>query len=144
MSDCSSSSSIPYSPPKKYRCPVNGKEYSGVSTATIMHHIKEPWKWHNTQQAYYFCEDPECDVVYFGQDDSFIKKYSLRTAVWVKEKSGTSLICYCFGVDTNTATTNQSVKDFVIKKISENACACKTRNPSGKCCLKDFPRSGGH
>ena len=35
---------------------------------------------------------------------------------------------------------NKEIKDFVIKSTKEKTCACTTRNPSGKCCLKDFPK----
>jgi len=81
MSDCCSSSSSKCQAPKKYKCPVNGKEYSQVSLTTIVHHIREPWNFKNTEQAYYFCEDTACNVVYFGQDNSIIEQDALRTVV---------------------------------------------------------------
>jgi hypothetical protein len=138
MSQCCSSSNTSQGYPKHYKCPVNGKQYNSVSSTTILHHIKEPWNWSPSKQGYYFCDDPECDVVYFSQDDSIITKSSLRTKVGIKEKTKTSLICYCFGVEKNNAT-NKKIKDFVVKNTKEQTCACKTRNPSGRCCLKDFP-----
>ena len=140
MSRCCSSSNESNHPPKKYRCPVNGKEYSEVSSTTIVHHIKEPWKWENKAQGYYFCDDPECKVVYFGQDDSILMKQDLRTNVGIKQKTKESLVCYCFGVDRQEAATNKAAKAFVIKNTKNHTCACEIRNPSGKCCLKDFPK----
>ena len=77
-------------------------------------------------------------MVYFGEDDSVITKDSLRTDVGIKENRADSMICYCFGV-TKAAATNPSIKEFVVKKTKENICECITRNPSGRCCLKDFP-----
>ena len=124
--------------PEKYRCPVNGRSYSGVSSTTILHHLNEPWNWRNKEQGYYFCKDPECDVVYFGQDGSVLNKTALRTTVGIKEKTPESLVCYCFGV-TKEASGKQQIKEFVIKSTKENTCACSTRNPSGRCCSKDFP-----
>ncbi len=124
----------------KYRCPANGKLYSSVSSATILHHLHEPWLWKEKQQAYYFCNDPDCKVVYFGQDDSTISISALRTPVGIKENTEDSLICYCFGV-TKKAAARQQIKDFVIKQTKGKTCACSTRNPSGKCCLKDFPKT---
>ena len=53
--------------------------------------------------------DPECDVVYFGQDNSIIEKSALRTVVGIKEKSDTFPICYCFGVSANQAATNTEI-----------------------------------
>ncbi len=140
MTECCSSSSTTNKHPKKYACPINHKEYSSVEISTILHHINEPWLWDKKQQAYYFCEDPDCEVVYFGEDNSTISKAELRTVVGIKEKSKDSLLCYCFGV-TKQAASNKAIKDFVIKKTKENTCTCVTRNPSGRCCLKDFPRT---
>ena len=137
MTNCCSTSDSTQVHPKKYKCPVNGKSYKSVSSATILHHINEPWNWHNNQQGYYFCDDPECEVVYFGEDDSTINKSSLRTEVGIKENKDDSLICYCFGV-SKTASSSQHIKEFVIKNTKDKTCACSTRNPSGRCCLKDF------
>jgi len=67
---------------------VNGKEYKEVSRKTMMHHIKDPWNWKGKSQSYYFCDDPSCDVVYFGQDDSVIDKTQIRTAVGINKSSG--------------------------------------------------------
>lgn len=127
--------------PRKYRCPVNGREYSEVSSTTIIHHIKEPWKWENKEQGYYFCDDPECDVVYFGEDNSIIEKRDLRTIVGIKQKTEESLTCYCFGVNKQEAASNLAAKAFVVKNTRNHTCACEIRNPSGKCCLKDFPKT---
>ena len=141
MSNCCSSSCSTSEKHKRHRCPVNGKAYEGVSEKTILHHVKEPWRWQGKHQNYYFCDDPECDVVYFGQDNSIIEKSSLRTIVGVKEKSGTFPICYCFGVSANQAVTTPETRAFIVQKTKEHVCECEARNPSGKCCLKDFPKS---
>lgn len=140
MSECCATSNNSCQPPRKHRCPVNGKEYSEVSSTTIVHHIKQPWTWENKQQGYYFCDDPECNVVYFGQDDSIINQQDLRTIVGAKQKTQESLVCYCFGVNRQEAATNLAAKAFVINHTKNHTCACETRNPSGKCCLKDFPK----
>jgi len=137
MTNCCSSQNKELAHPKKYKCPVNGKSYNSVSSTTILHHINEPWNWHNKEQDYYFCEDPDCSVVYFGEDDSTINKSSLRTEVGIKENNSNSLICYCFGV-TKSATASSSIKDFVVKSTKNKKCSCVTSNPSGRCCLKDF------
>lgn len=140
MADCCSSTCATDTPPTKHRCPVNGKEYTEVSATTIMHHINDPWLWKEKNQRYYFCDDPECNVVYFGQDDSIIEKFELRMPVGIKEKSKSALVCYCFGITSDEALNNPEARAFVVQKTKENICACKTRNPSGRCCLKDFPK----
>ena len=139
MADCCSSTHATSVIPRKHRCPVCDKENIEVSVTTIIHHIKEPWRWQGKKQGYYFCEDPECDVVYFAQDDSLINKNELRTVVGIKEKSVNAPVCYCFGVSAKEANENPEVKAFVLQKTKEHICACEIRNPSGRCCLKDFP-----
>ncbi|MCG6938611.1 MAG: hypothetical protein LJE83_10655 [Gammaproteobacteria bacterium] len=140
MSYCCSTSCDTDINPKRHRCPVNGQEYKEVSAKTVLHHIKEPWAWEDKHQAYYFCDDPDCDVVYFGQDNSTIKTIALRTTVGIKEKNQNSTLCYCFGVSLASAKDNSKIMHFVTEKTKSGVCACETRNPSGKCCLQDFPK----
>ena len=139
MSDCCSTSCDSRVHAKGHRCPVNGLEYKKVSTRTILHHIKEPWTWEAKRQTYYFCEDPNCDVVYFGQDNSTIKMSELRTSVGIKENNPNAILCYCFGVSFSAAKENPEIKQFVTERTKSGICACNTKNPSGQCCLKDFP-----
>ena len=141
MSDCCSNSCTTGARHNKYRCPVNGKEYKKVSEKTIMHHIKEPWNWEEKKQSYYFCDDPECEVVYFGYDDSIIEKSAVRSHVGIKDKSDNALVCYCFGVSVKEAATHPEAKAFVFEHTKGHICECEAGNPSGKCCLKDFPNS---
>ena len=106
---------------------------------TILHHIREPWQWRPEADAYYFCDDPECEVVYFGQDDSVIDRSRVRTAVGIKEKTDTAVICYCFGVTVTEAATRPEIREYVCGQTDKRMCECKVRNPSGRCCLRDFP-----
>lgn len=146
MSDCCSNKSSCdnkkeiKSFPRKFACPENSKDYIGVSHKTIIHHIKSPWDKELSEEQYYFCDDPECDVVYFGLEGSLINKSELRTAVGVKEKDNDALICYCFGVSKAAAKQEPEIKAYVIEKTKESLCSCDIRNPSGRCCLKDFPK----
>jgi len=140
MNQCCNTSEPTKAFPAKYRCPVNGKEYATVSSKTILHHIKNPWNVHLAQQGYYFCTDPNCDVVYFGQDDSVIPKSHMRSTIWQKDSGKDNTLCYCFGV-TVAQTHNRDIKDFVTQKTKESLCSCEIANPSGRCCLKDFPKT---
>ncbi|GGI91407.1 hypothetical protein GCM10009332_30900 [Shewanella gelidii] len=58
----------------------------------------------------------------------------------VKSKSSEALICYCYGITRGDATNNLEARQFVVEEKKNEGCACKARNPSGKCCLADFPR----
>lgn len=139
MADCCSSTDCETSHPKKHRCPVNGTEYSEVSARTIAHHIRDSWTWVGTAGRYFFCEDPACDVVYFGDDDTIILKSQLRTRVGVKEACDDALVCYCFGVSKADAQNDPRIRDFIVTQTKHGLCSCDISNPSGRCCLKDFP-----
>lgn len=125
----------------KGRCPVDGRECSEVSARTIVHHLKEPWGWMPSAAHYYFCDAPDCDVAYFGDDDSVILKSQLRTRIGAKERGEHDLLCYCFGVSRADFARDPATRDFVVAQTRAGACSCETRNPSGRCCLKDFPES---
>lgn len=137
---CSSSSEENTKQPRKHTCPVNEKNYIEVPRQTILQHIKSPWQQTLNEDNYYFCDDPDCEVVYFGLTGSVINKDELRTVVGVKEKSDETTVCYCFGVSKAQAKQDAKLKKYVTLQTKEKMCACDIRNPSGRCCLKDFPK----
>lgn len=140
MADCCSTSKPVNMHPNKQRCPSNGIEYTSVSAKTIAHHLAHAWQWTAENRQYFFCEDPDCDVVYFADDDSVILKSQLRTKVGKKEVSDDAMLCYCFGVTKVDALNDASIRDYVVAQTKLGLCSCDTSNPSGRCCLKDFPR----
>lgn len=142
MVDCCSTAECETSHPRKSRCPVNGNECSEVSARTIAHHIRESWMWVSKAGRYFYCEDPACDVVYFGDDGVLILKSQLRARVGAKEASDDDLVCYCFGVSKADALRDPAIMSFVVKQTRLGLCSCDTSNPSGRCCLKDFPVKG--
>jgi len=138
MSDCCSTTDACQAG-KRFACPVNGRQYLEVPFGTVLLHVSNPWELSLKQQRYYFCDDPQCDVIYFGEDQSCIDKSMLRGKVGIKEVEDSALICYCFGVTKAQART-ASVKSFVIEQTKNGTCSCSVTNPSGRCCLKDFPK----
>lgn len=145
MSDCcgtTESSSCSTTRSRRHRCPVNGKTYPEVEGRTLLHHLRTPWQIALTEQPYYYCDDPGCPVVYFGADDTTITQESLRTSVGCKIPDDEATVCYCFGVTRAEARNDPAARTFVVEQTRIGACACDTRNPSGRCCLKDFPRPG--
>ena len=126
--------------PKRHRCPINGREYAEVAAKTIAHHITEAWNWQQTAGRYFFCDDPSCEVVYFGDDDSTILKSQLRTRLGLKDTSDDPLLCYCFGVSKHNFQNNPATREFVVAQTKAGRCSCDLSNPSGRCCLRDFPK----
>lgn len=141
MSDCCSSNPRESSKNKTHRCPTNGIEYHTVAVRTIKHHIKRGWEWKPGTRTYYFCEDPACEVAYFADDDSVILTSQLRTQVGIKTDDDSALVCYCFGITKREAKSNPEVRQYVVAQTKDGQCSCDTSNPSGRCCLKDFPRT---
>ena len=140
MSQCCSNTGTDTAMPGRCRCPVNGLEYGAVRLKTMLHHIRQPWNAPLKEQGYYFCSDPECEVVYFGQDGSIFPRAALRTRVGIKEQGRDDLICYCFGVTKREAEQNHALRQYVADKTRESMCSCESRNPAGRCCLGDFPK----
>ena len=143
MSDCCSPNTPQSTQSVKHRCPMNGVEYRPVSTRTIAHHLKQPWLWDRGHRSFFYCEDPDCEVIYFADDDSIITSSALRTQVGIKSNSEESSLCYCFGVSRADVMQNPCIKEYIVEQTKRKLCSCETSNPSGRCCLKDFPRASG-
>lgn len=140
MPCCTHNNSIP----PKAMCPVNGQLYSRVGRRTVMHQIIQPWQHELTALHYYFCDDPDCDVVYFGNDAQIILRHEVRQVVGQKSIAPDRPICYCFDIllaDIQTTQHQIRLKEFVTEQTRESNCDCETHNPSGKCCLRDFPKT---
>jgi hypothetical protein len=135
---CTSNNNIP----PEAVCPRNGQLYSQVNTRTVLHQVCKPWQRKLTAPSYYFCDDPNCDVVYFGNDQQVILQSELRQAVGQKSTDPDRSVCYCFDIrltDLQTESAQAGLRAFVIEQTKTSACDCEIRNPAGKCCLKDFP-----
>ena len=126
--------------PRKQICPHNNKNYTLVALKTVLQHIKKPWQSQLKEQGYYFCDDPDCDIAYFSQDGGVIIKQDIYPAVVDLKNSKDMIICYCFDIKKSDIELNPSLKDFVIEQTKLSHCSCETSNPSGRCCLKDFPK----
>ena len=89
-----------------------------------------------------FCESPDCDVVYFSeQDDTTFTKSQLRVDVGIKEATGERPLCYCFEhsvesmkSELRTSGSSEALAD-IRAKMKDPGCRCETENPSGSCCL---------
>jgi hypothetical protein len=101
--------------------------------------------------AYYFCDDPACNVVYFPANPQapLFRRGDLGARVSVKEKDDSIPVCYCFGftrkdiADEIRQTGNSTIGDRITAEVKAGNCACEVKNPSGKCCLGDIVRAAG-
>ena len=138
MADCCSTPTTGEGNPGKRRCPANGAECCEVSPRTIAHHISEPWTWMPSAARWFFCDDPDCDVAYFGDDGSILRRSQLRDHAATDER----LLCHCFGLTHAEFLRHPATRDYVVAQTRAGQCSCETSNPSGRCCLKDFPDIG--
>ncbi|PCI37668.1 MAG: hypothetical protein COB46_13150 [Rhodospirillaceae bacterium] len=133
-------SSTPKTQPKKLPCPSHGGNCNEVALSTLNQHIKQPWELGFHDRRYFFCDDAACDVVYFADDGWQAGQGDVRTPVGQKDATGAATLCYCFGVTRRDVLADPAIKKYVMDQTKNKACACSTQNPSGLCCLKNFPK----
>jgi hypothetical protein len=127
--------------PRRACCPVNGKPYQAVPFNTVLHQVQKPWARALPEQGYYFCTDPDCEVVYFGEDERLFTENDLRIAVGQKSRAADRAVCYCFDITRADIERHaEQTRAFVTERTRDGSCDCQVRNPSGQCCLKDFPK----
>ena len=127
----------------KTSCPGCGESAETVSTTTLLHQLKQPWQKNFTSEPYYFCSRPNCEVVYFNSAGETFTTQDLRQQVGQKTEQPERLICYCFDIHASDLADSDMAKscyEFVVEKTRDKLCRCEERNPSGRCCLRDFPK----
>lgn len=135
MANCHTVSDARLSHTRKRPCPRCGADCADVSADTITHHLSAPWTWSPDAERYFFCANPECDVVYFGSDGSTLARDALRTRVGIKEDNDDALECYCFKLTRAELQRTPALRQFIVDKTRAGECTCETSNPSGRCCL---------
>jgi len=128
-------------------CPVNGARSKQVGILTVKSLVRQ-LPLGMPQAQYYFCEAPDCDVVYFALDSQapVFRRADLSVRVGVKEKADPIPVCYCFGftrrdIHNEIAETDRStIAERITAEVRAGNCACEVRNPSGKCCLGSVTR----
>ena len=140
MSDCCSSACQAPVLRQRPGCPRCGRESRAVSAVTLLNQLQRPWAQGLGDGPWYFCAGPDCDLVYFNAAGEGFDQARLRQPVGHKQHSEQRLLCYCFGVTLADYLADPGVRDFVLAQTKAGVCACASRNPSGRCCLADFPK----
>lgn len=129
-------------PHSRVACPACGQPGEAVTTTTLLHQLATPWQQSLDRNPYYFCNQSACAVVYFNEVGTRFTGTQLRQPVGQKSTDTERPLCYCFDlrfsdmIDTDKA---RRCRNFVIEQTRNKVCACEQRNPSGRCCLRDFP-----
>lgn len=96
---------------------------------------------------YYFCDAPDCDVVYFdASGTALFRRTDLTVRVGLKETAAPRPVCYCFGhtvesIDAEIEQTGTStIVDRITAEVRAGRCRCELANPTGRCCLGEVRR----
>lgn len=98
-------------------------------------------------REWFFCDQHDCDVVYFTRDGFTIGKAALKIRVGLKEKESLRTVCYCFGHTVESIreeverTGRSTVATSIKERIEAGECSCEVLNPRGTCCLGDVHKA---
>jgi hypothetical protein len=129
-------------PPARRRrlpCPECATRAAPVEIAPVKFLVREVERVRDT--AYWFCDKPGCETVYFDEGGERIRRSELRVRVGAKETQSPHLVCYCFGHTEEAIEADfrvhgkTTIPDRIRAEIAAGTCECEFRNPSGKCCL---------
>ena len=138
MSDCCNNEVV--KPAKTAICPVNGQAYKSIARKTLLHQVSKPWQ-RNLNQDYYYCSDPDCDVIYFSNQGDVLVSDDMRQSHSRESTGAEASVCYCFDVtsaDIRSEASKNRIRNYIIEQTKKQLCECSVRNPSGSCCLKDI------
>ncbi len=122
------------------RCSTCRTEGRPVERQTILHHVKHEYLDRVNGEAYRFCAEPNCSIVYYAEGMRLTVD-DLRELVTTKTQGDKRPICYCFGFTEGDArkeierTGQSTIPATVSGLIKVSMCACEVRNPAGVCCL---------
>ena len=148
MGSCCSSSSEKVKAEAKQaaQCPCCGTSAKPVDRVTLIHQVVAPFNQQLPADDFFFCASAACSTLYFSDAGAVIEVSQVRGEVGQKSTKPDRVICYCFDIHHSRVieeieqTGASASKAFVVEQTKLKNCACDIRNPSGKCCLKDFPK----
>ena len=134
-------------PKGKTECPKCHEKAKGVLAKTLEHLLSSEAKGkHSCLDGFYYCKRPECEVVYFKEED-ILTQNDVSVTVGLKEGATPATVCYCFGwtkekIKAELEERGETTALEDIKAKMENpGCSCEILNPSGGCCLGDVGKA---
>jgi hypothetical protein len=130
----------------RQNCPRNGKPGKAVPRQTLQS-LTFVDLYDLDASHYWFCEAPDCPIVYFDAQGITIAVDQLRVPVWQKQTNDPTVpVCYCRKltpamIQDEVAHTGQSTAVAHVSAIIQaGRCACDLVNPHGTCCLGNVRR----
>ncbi|MEA3490878.1 MAG: hypothetical protein U9R27_03170 [Campylobacterota bacterium] len=118
-------------------CPGCMQKGSKIQSDTMIHHVKDISKMGNN--GYSFCHSPECNVVYFKDEEVFTTDMINKEIGLKDSASERGVICFCYNY-FKSELYEPSLIDKINIRIDNYGSRCDLRNPAGRCCLKDIKR----
>ncbi len=124
-------------------CPRSGSTGKAVGRVTLESLLRPEFRDEIGTGPWYYCPDPECDVVYFDPGGRTWEKEALSVRVGIKEKTPPRPVCYCFDftaeeIEAEVAETGRStIPDTIKERCKQGLDDCEHTNPKGRCCLGD-------
>jgi len=144
MSDCCNSNQDTNQVNQTSICPNNGSKGKIVPTITLKSLLlPEALASLNPNQTYRFCASPDCEVVYFSDDQQTFTTKDLKVSVFQKNNKEPVPVCYCFGwtpkrIDYEIKTLGQTnAVEQITSHVQAKRCGCEVNNPQGSCCLEN-------
>jgi len=128
-------------------CTVTGAPGRKVSERTLTHLLREEVLPSAAGRDWFFCPDPDCDVVYFTADGETLSKDALTVRVGLKESAPPRPLCYCFGYDIEdvereaAASEESAIAAAITEECRQGLDRCEETNPQGSCCLGNVRRA---
>lgn len=122
-------------------CPAAGRRGKPVPLITLRSLVVPERASVIEGREWFFCDLPDCDVVYFTADGRTLDKGALKVRVGLKEKEAPRPVCYCFGHTVESIreeirrTGRSTVMASIKEKVEASECSCEVLNPRGSCCL---------
>jgi hypothetical protein len=127
-------------------CPRNGKVGQPVPRQTLQS-LALLDLYDLSATDYWFCDDPNCSIVYFDAEGMTVSADQIRVPIWQKQPDDPTVpVCYCRKITSKmirdeVARTGQSAASAQVTAIVKaKRCACDLTNPQGTCCLGNVRR----
>jgi bacterioferritin-associated ferredoxin len=123
-------------------CPACKREGFAVEKITVANHVSES-NLPLGEDKYFFCENPDCEAVYYSKTGRLLKVTDVKTRVTFKEKQAPKPLCYCKQVteeDVITAIENGARTFEDVRKATDigGGGQCRITNPAGRCCSRNY------
>ena len=122
-------------------CPVTHTSGQPVKLVTLKALLRpQALQRLSPAEAFQFCPDHLCDVVYFSPTQVF-RVSDVKVPVFQKNDDSLTPACYCFGItreemqEARDASMGAELIARIKSHIQAGRCGCELNNPQGRCCL---------